>query len=72
MPRKRRKPTENVPLRVLNQRNRARVAVAAPVKVARAESIAAAVPQQRKAFPAELSEELPKVRNDQGNEAGQT
>jgi hypothetical protein len=39
------------------------------VKVARAETIAAAAPQQRKALPAELSEERRKVRDDQGSEA---
>jgi hypothetical protein len=44
------------------------VAVAAAVKVPRAEAIAAAAPQQRKALPAELSEERWKVCDDQGSE----
>jgi hypothetical protein len=35
------------------------------VKVARAEAAAAAAPQQRKALPAELSEERRKGRDDQ-------
>jgi hypothetical protein len=47
-----------------------RVAVAAAMKVARAEAIAAAAPQQRKALPTELSEERWKVRDDHGSEAG--
>jgi hypothetical protein len=46
------------------------VAVTAVVKVARAEAIAAAAPQQRKPFPAELREERRKVRDDQRSEAG--
>jgi hypothetical protein len=46
------------------------VAVAAAVRVARAETIAAAAPQQRKALLAELCEERRKVRDDQGREAG--
>jgi hypothetical protein len=45
------------------------VAVAAAVKVARAEAIAAAARQQRKPHPSELREERRKVREDQGSEA---
>jgi hypothetical protein len=48
---------------------RGRVAVAAAVKVPRAEAIAATAPQQRKALPAELGEECRKVCNDWGSEA---
>jgi hypothetical protein len=59
---------ENVPGRVLDQCQSGRVAVAAAVKGARAEAIAAAPPQQRKALPAGLREERRKVRGDQGSE----
>jgi hypothetical protein len=45
------------------------VAVAAAVKVAHGEAMAAAAPQQRKTLLAELREELWKVLDDQGVEA---
>jgi hypothetical protein len=44
-------------------------AVAAVMKVGRAEAIAAAAPQQRKALLQELCEERRKVRDNQGSEA---
>jgi hypothetical protein len=47
-----------------------RVAVAAVVKVARAEATAAAARQQRKALPVKLCEERWKIRDDQGSEVG--
>jgi hypothetical protein len=53
----------------LDEHHGGRAAVAAAVKVARAEAIAAAALQQRKALPAELSEERRKVRDDQGSKA---
>jgi hypothetical protein len=40
------------------------MAVAAIVKVALTETIAAAPPQNRAAFPAELGEDIQKVRNN--------
>jgi hypothetical protein len=45
------------------------VRVAAVVKVTRAEAIAAATPQQRKALLAELCEQRRKVRDDQRSDA---
>jgi hypothetical protein len=42
LPLHRREATENVPLRVLDERESVRVAVAAPVKVGRAEAVATA------------------------------
>jgi hypothetical protein len=44
------------------------VAVAAAVKVARVEAIAAGAPQQCKALPAKFFEQRRKVRDDQGSE----
>jgi hypothetical protein len=58
-----------VPHRFLAQHLSVRVVVAAVVKVARGESIAADAPQQRQALSAELSEKCRKVRDDQGSEA---
>jgi hypothetical protein len=55
---------EDVPIRVQNQSESVRVSVAAAVKVARTETIAAAPPQKSKFLFSELREELRKVRND--------
>jgi hypothetical protein len=68
LPLYRREAPENVPLRVPDQCQSGPLAVAAGVKAACAEAIAAAAPQQRKVLPAELSEERRKVRDDQGSE----
>jgi hypothetical protein len=55
---------------VLDQYQSERLVVAAAVKVARAEAIAAPAPRQCKVLPKELSEERWKVRDDHGTEAG--
>jgi hypothetical protein len=68
LPLRRRESPENVPLLVLDQCQGGRVALAAAVKGACSEAIAAAPPQQRQALPAELREERRKVRGDQGSE----
>jgi hypothetical protein len=57
---------------ILDHCQSGRVAVAAVVKVARAEAIEAAAPQQRKALPAKIREERRKVRDDQGSETSGT
>jgi hypothetical protein len=46
------------------------MAVTAPVKVPRAEAVAGAAPQQRKALPAEFGEERRKSGNYKRREAG--
>jgi hypothetical protein len=64
LPLQRSKPAENVPFRAFNESQSVRVAVTAIVKVAHSETVAAAPPQNRELFPAELREDLRKVRND--------
>jgi hypothetical protein len=69
-PFQRRESAKDIPTRVQNERQCDRALVPAPVKVSRAETVAASAPQKRKPLPAELVEERRKGRDDPRVELG--
>jgi hypothetical protein len=65
LPLQRREAAKDIPVRVQDERQRVRAPVAPPVKVSRAETVAASAPQKHKPLPAELVEERRQAREDQ-------